>query len=80
MEEVIDHLDGAHGLPPSDLLVMRIAGGGSVLIRPSGTEPKLKAYLEQVVPAEELAAVPAARADANRLLADLRQGIETLLS
>ncbi|MGF7238378.1 MAG: phospho-sugar mutase [Frankia sp.] len=33
-------------LPPSDVLLFQLARGGKVVIRPSGTEPKLKAYLE----------------------------------
>jgi phosphomannomutase len=48
VETFTDHLKGGHDLPPSDLLVLDLAGGGRVLLRPSGTEPKLKAYLEVV--------------------------------
>ena len=32
-------------LPASDVLELRLAGGSRVLVRPSGTEPKVKAYV-----------------------------------
>lgn len=35
-------------LPPSDVLIYRLAGGAKVIVRPSGTEPKLKCYYEMV--------------------------------
>jgi phosphomannomutase len=48
-----------------------------VVIRPSGTEPKLKAYLEVVVPVD--GDVPAARSQATARLAALRRGVATAL-
>jgi phosphomannomutase len=51
--EVLSHEDlsaGAGGLPPTDGLRYRLAGDGRVVVRPSGTEPKLKCYLEVVQP------------------------------
>jgi phosphomannomutase len=45
----IDDLEqGADGLPPTDGLRLALEGGARVVIRPSGTEPKLKCYLEVV--------------------------------
>jgi phosphomannomutase len=56
---VEDLRQGARGLPPSDVLVLR-AEGARVVIRPSGTEPKLKAYLEVVVDGADRAGAAAA--------------------
>lgn len=41
---------GDGGLPPTDALRYLTAAGDRVIVRPSGTEPKLKCYLEAVVP------------------------------
>ncbi len=56
--EAADLAEGWAGLPPTDGLLYRTAGGSRVVVRPSGTEPKLKCYLEAVVPVsgEDLAA------------------------
>ena len=40
------------GLAPTDGMRLMLAERGRVVVRPSGTEPKLKAYLEVVVPVE----------------------------
>ncbi|MBR2824262.1 MAG: phospho-sugar mutase [Clostridia bacterium] len=40
-----DYLKDETGLPRSDVLSFRLAGGQRFIVRPSGTEPKLKAYL-----------------------------------
>ncbi|MGH3417478.1 MAG: phospho-sugar mutase, partial [Actinocrinis sp.] len=39
---------GSPGLPPTDGLRLTLDGGTRVVIRPSGTEPKVKCYLEVV--------------------------------
>lgn len=43
--KTIDYLPGIDGLPKSDVLKYLLEGDCSVVIRPSGTEPKVKAYL-----------------------------------
>ncbi len=53
VEGVDDLATGSADLPPTEGLRYRLADGARVVVRPSGTEPKLKAYLEVVVPVEE---------------------------
>jgi phosphomannomutase len=53
VETVDDLAEAPADLPPTDGLRYRLAEGGRVVVRPSGTEPKLKCYLEVVVPVEE---------------------------
>ncbi|MGB2568203.1 phospho-sugar mutase [Micromonospora citrea] len=65
-------------LPASDVVILRTAAA-RVVIRPSGTEPKLKAYLEVVEPVAD-GDVPAARTRAQTAVAALRTEIATALA
>ena len=47
--EIVDLLDGTGEFAASDVLIYHL-DGGRVIVRPSGTEPKVKAYLEAVDP------------------------------
>jgi phosphomannomutase len=64
-------------LPATDALVLRTASA-RVVVRPSGTEPKLKAYLEVVEPTAD-GDVPAARQRAAAALSTLRTEINAAL-
>jgi len=46
VERIDDLLTGVDGLPSSDVLRLWLADGSRVIVRPSGTEPKLKVYLD----------------------------------
>jgi phosphomannomutase len=48
VSEVIDLETGANGRAPTEGLIWRLGASGRVVVRPSGTEPKLKAYIEVV--------------------------------
>ena len=45
--EYKDYLTGVDGLPKSDVLKLWMEDGSEVVIRPSGTEPKIKVYTEK---------------------------------
>ncbi|MFT4188077.1 MAG: phospho-sugar mutase [Aeromicrobium sp.] len=64
---VHDLAEGFEGLPPTDGVLARLDGGARVIWRPSGTEPKLKCYVQVV---EEVAGddLAAARSQARRRL------------
>ncbi|MFM2412025.1 MAG: phosphomannomutase [Actinomycetota bacterium] len=44
-----DFANGFENFPPSDLIRLTIDGGSRVIVRPSGTEPKLKIYIDAAV-------------------------------
>ena len=48
LSEVIDLEAGYGDLAPTEGLIWRLGATGRVVVRPSGTEPKLKAYIEVV--------------------------------
>ncbi|MGD9956660.1 MAG: phospho-sugar mutase [Candidatus Nanopelagicales bacterium] len=69
--------DGAGGLPPTDGVRLHLAEGTRAIVRPSGTEPKLKCYLEVVVPVTS--DVEASRLVAQHRLAALKDGMAEVL-
>ena len=78
-QPVLDVADLARGgpLPPSDVLIFRLVGS-RVVVRPSGTEPKLKCYLEVVEPVGAGGLATARRRAAARM-APLRAAAGALL-
>ncbi|WP_432888515.1 phospho-sugar mutase [Kribbella sp. CA-245084] len=74
VERIDDLSQGSESLPPTDGLRYTLSDGARVVVRPSGTEPKLKCYLEVVVP------VSTDVADARRRAGENLTGIKQTLS
>ena len=62
------------GLPPTDGLRFSLAGGARIIVRPSGTEPKIKCYLE-VIEYPNGTGLETARASAARRMEALRGAV-----
>ncbi|XCJ83782.1 phospho-sugar mutase [Ruicaihuangia caeni] len=75
--ERIDDFSGGFGpFPPSDILRVWIEGGSRVIVRPSGTEPKIKVYIDA---AGSDGTAEERRATADGIVARLEAGVRQLL-
>lgn len=74
VERIDDLLQGVDDLPPGDVLRIWLADGSRLIVRPSGTEPKLKLYLDVRGSSAKKARrrLDALRAGAEALLVSLR--------
>jgi phosphomannomutase len=80
VERVVDLRHG-DSLPPTDAIALYLEEDARIVIRPSGTEPKVKAYARVVVPVGvQPDSFGMAEAQAERRLGDLRRAVTTLLS
>ena len=80
---VVDRTDlseGSTDLPPTDALVWTTEAGDRVIVRPSGTEPKLKCYLEVVEPVAGPSALAQSRTRATERLERLRAEVSAAVS
>ncbi|MFM6941235.1 MAG: phospho-sugar mutase [Candidatus Planktophila sp.] len=71
VESIDDLAAPTDGLPPTDGLRIWLAGGIRIIVRPSGTEAKLKCYIEVVTKSSE---------ESAKLLNDLREPLKKFLS
>ncbi len=69
---------GSEALPPTEGLRYYLADGSRVIVRPSGTEPKLKVYLEVIEPVPDRPALAAAGERASARLAAIRDAMHGL--
>ena len=68
--KLLDYAPGLDGLPKSDVLKFLLEDNCSIVVRPSGTEPKLKTYIS--VSAES-------RESAEKIETEIRRSAETCL-
>ena len=75
-----DLAQGDGGLPPTEGLRYYLADESRIIVRPSGTEPKLKVYLEVIEPVGTDEEVKTARGRAGSRLAGIRADLEAATS
>ncbi|NNM46458.1 phospho-sugar mutase [Knoellia koreensis] len=69
---------GSEDLPPTDGLRYYLADDSRIIVRPSGTEPKVKVYLEVIEPVDDASRLGEAKAAAVKRLAGIRTDLESL--
>ena len=74
---VDDFTAGFGGFPPSDILRFHLDGKGRIIVRPSGTEPKLKVYIDASSTNGDAAN---RRAEADATVAELDRAMRALLA
>lgn len=80
--EAADLSQGWRGLPPTDALYYLTEAGDRVVARPSGTEPKLKCYLESIVTVPNSAGpsgLDAVRVSARERVEAVRRDMQELI-
>ena len=83
IDSAVDYAEGTAGSVPANVLMYFLRNGARVIIRPSGTEPKLKAYLEVIEPVGDSDDPNAAIAEATDLataqLNELEAAVRSLI-
>jgi phosphomannomutase len=77
VQSVDDLADGYRGLPPTDGIRLGLEGSTRIIARPSGTEPKLKCYIEVVVPVTD--SIEASREVADEKIAGIKKDLAEAL-
>jgi phosphomannomutase len=77
LESVIDLSLSDGALPPTDGVVLEFTQGLRVIIRPSGTEPKIKCYLQLITPVT--GTISQSRSEAGAVLGQVKDSVRSLL-
>jgi phosphomannomutase len=78
VSRIDDLSEGSEQLPPTDGLRYHLEDQSRVIVRPSGTEPKLKVYLEVIVPVAPASGLAAAKVEARGRLDRVGASMHTL--
>jgi phosphomannomutase len=74
-----DLAHGYEGLGPTDGVLLQLGTSGRVVVRPSGTEPKLKAYIEITSAPSDATPLSEQRRHGESRVAAVRRDLESLL-
>jgi len=77
--EVFSGDRSALNLPKTDMIRFELDSGDRILIRPSGTEPKIKLYFETIVPKGEIGDLAQGRRLAEKKIALLAEPFRKLI-
>jgi phosphomannomutase len=80
VSDVVDLEAGWRGLRATEGLILQLGGRGRVVVRPSGTEPKLKAYVEVLGERVAGGSLDEERSAAQALLASASVELQRLLT
>jgi len=73
VDSITDYQAGAGGLPPANIVQFDLTSGDRIIMRPSGTEPKLKVYIDSLRPRQG-----AAREAADQLAEHVKTRVSAL--
>jgi phosphomannomutase len=79
VSNVVNLAHGYDGFAPTDGVLLKLGDTGRVIVRPSGTEAKLKAYIEVTSPPSGAATLQRQRNDAAAVVSAMRSDLEVIL-